>query len=78
MTQRAVFEIGVDLLDDRMLAVGFVRGDGVQIAGGEEGVEAVRVEQCRLPVAGERVELADPPHDEAPVNAVRFLLSSWT
>ncbi len=56
VTQRAVFEIGVDLLDHRMLAVGFVRGDGVQIAGGEEGVEAVRVEQCRLPVAGERGE----------------------
>ena len=45
----AVLQVGVDLLDDRVTAVGLVRGDGVQGAGGEERVEPVRVEQGRLP-----------------------------
>jgi hypothetical protein len=31
--QRGGFEVGVDLLDDRVAAVGAVRGDGVQLLG---------------------------------------------
>jgi redox-sensitive bicupin YhaK (pirin superfamily) len=41
-------QVGVDLLDDRVSAVGLVGGDGVQLAGGEEGVEAPQLEQRRL------------------------------
>ena len=33
MRQRGVLQVGVDLLDDRVPAVGLVRGDGVQEAG---------------------------------------------
>jgi hypothetical protein len=41
-----VLQIRVGLLDDRVPGVGLVRGDRVQGAGGEEGVEAVvRIEQ---------------------------------
>ncbi len=48
MCQGAVLQIGVDLLDHRMSPMGLVGGDGVEITGGEERVEAVGVEQCRL------------------------------
>jgi hypothetical protein len=36
--QRGVLQVGVDLLDDRVPAVGLVGGDGVEVAGGEERV----------------------------------------
>jgi hypothetical protein len=39
-----VLQVGVDLFDDRVAAVGLVRGDGVQIGGGEERVETPGVE----------------------------------
>ena len=57
MGQRGVFEVGVDLLDDRVPAVGFVGGDSVEFGGGEEGVEAPGVEQGGLPIAGPVREL---------------------
>ena len=40
MRQCGGFEVGVDLLDDRMTAVSLVGGHGVQVAGGEEGAGA--------------------------------------
>src|SRR3954447_11155387 len=55
---RAGLEVGVDVLDDRVTAVGLVRGDRVQLGGGgggEEGVEAPAVEQRLLPGALLRV-----------------------
>lgn len=51
MRQGAVLHVCVDLPDDRMLAMGLIRSDGVedvQGAGGERGMEAVQVEQARL------------------------------
>ena len=44
---------GVDLFDNGVFAVGLIGCDRVQVLssdGGEEGVEAVRVKECRLPV----------------------------
>ena len=46
--QRGVLQVGVDLLDDGVMAVGLVGGDGVEdlgVGGGEERVEAPHVEQ---------------------------------
>ncbi len=57
-----VLQVGVDLFDDGVTAVGFVRGDGVQVAafgGGEERVEASGVEQGGLPGAGVVVQVED-------------------
>ena len=45
--QGGVLQVGVDLFDDRVAAVGLVGGHGVEGAGGEEGVEPPGVEQCR-------------------------------
>ena len=48
MGQGGVLQVGVDLLDDRVAAVGLVRGHGVGhlgVGGGEERVEAPGVEQ---------------------------------
>src|SRR6478735_6022805 len=64
MGQGGVFEVGVDLLDDGVSTVGFVRGDGVQGAGGEERVEPPGVEQGGLPGNGFGVEVGDPADDE--------------
>ena len=50
--QGGVLQVGVDLLDDRVPAVGLVRGDGVEhvgVGGGEERVEPPQVEQRVLP-----------------------------
>jgi hypothetical protein len=47
MRQRCVHQVGVDLFDDRVPAVGLIRGHGVgvlTVCGGEEGVEAPGVE----------------------------------
>src|SRR6476646_8688072 len=60
MSQGGVFEIGVDLLDDRVPAVGLVRGNGVQSAGGEERVEPPCVKQRGLAGNGFEVEVWDP------------------
>ncbi len=51
MREGGVFQVGVDVLDDRVPVVGFVRGDRVEdcwVGGGEEGVEAPHVEQAVL------------------------------
>ena len=73
------FEVGVDLLDDRVLAVGLVRGDGVEdrgVGGGEEGVEAPHVEQGVLPrglvLLG--VEVRDPADHQPARHLVGLLL----
>lgn len=71
--QGTVFEVRVDLLDDGVLAVGFVCGDGVQGAGGEEGVEAVGVEQGLLPCDFFGVQFRDPAYDQAPLDAFGLL-----
>jgi hypothetical protein len=42
--QGTVLQVGVDLFDHGVGAVGFVGGHGVQGAGGEEAVESVGVE----------------------------------
>jgi hypothetical protein len=46
--QGGVLQVGVDLLDDCVTAVGLVRRDGVEqvgVGGGEERVEPPEVEQ---------------------------------
>lgn len=48
MRQRAVLQIGVDLLNDRMLAVGLIGRNGIQVTGGEHRVEPVQIKQSRL------------------------------
>ncbi len=73
MRQRTVFQIGVDLFDDRVLAVGLVGGDRVQITGGEERVEAVRVEPGCLAFVCFPIQLRNAPHDQAPLNAFTLL-----
>ena len=69
MCERTVFKIGVHLLDDRVLPVGFIGRDGVQGAGREERVEPVRVEEGRLPGALERIQFWNPANDQAPGDA---------
>ena len=65
MGQGGVFEVGVDLLDDRVAAVGLVGGDGVEVGGGEERVETPGVEQGGLPVTLVRVEVGDAAHHQS-------------
>ena len=69
MCKRTVFEIGVHLLDDPVLPVGFIGRDGVKGAGREERVEPVRVEAGRLPGALERIQFQNPANDQAPGDA---------
>ena len=64
MGQRGVLEIGVDLFDDGVAAVSLVGGDGIEVAGGEEGVEAPGVEQGALPGVVAGVEVGDAAHDQ--------------
>ena len=45
MGQGGRFNIGIDLLDHRMLTVGFISGDGIEDAGGEEHVVAEQGKQ---------------------------------
>jgi hypothetical protein len=52
-----VLQVGVDVLDDGVAAVGLVGGDGVQVGGGEECVEPPRLEQRRLSVASAGVQV---------------------
>ncbi len=73
MSQGGILEVGVDLLDDRVSAVGFVRGDGVQGAGREERVEPPRVEQGGLPGNGFGVEVRYPADDEAAQDLLTLL-----
>ncbi len=77
--QRGALEVGVDLFDDRVPAVGLVGGDGVQHMGrdgGEERVEAPGVEQGVLPgrllLVG--VEVVDAAHDQPARDLVGLLL----
>jgi hypothetical protein len=56
--ERGALQLGVDLLDDRVAAVGLVRGHGVDhfgVAGGEERMEPPGIEQGRLAVSGVRL-----------------------
>ena len=73
MGQRAVLEIGIDLFDDRMLAMGLTGRDGVQVACREERVKAVRVEEGRLFLVRFMVQFGDPSHDQAAFDAFGFL-----
>src|SRR3546814_10357477 len=63
MGQGGGFQVGVNRLDDGVAAVGLVGGDGVEVCGGEEGVETPYVEQCGLPVGG-GVEVGDAAHHQ--------------
>lgn len=56
-----------------LLPVCLVRGDGVQVAGGEERMESVRVEQRWLSFGGFLIQFRDPAHDQAPHDAFGFL-----
>ena len=49
MCQSTVFEVGVDLVDNCMTVMSFVRGGGIQSAGCEKRGEPTGVEQGRLP-----------------------------
>ena len=62
--QGRVFEVGVDLLDDRVAAVGLVGANGVQVAGGEERVETPGAEQGALAVVAAGVEVGDAAHHQ--------------
>ena len=64
MSQGRVLQIGVDLLDDRVMAVRGVRGDRVQLAGGEERVEPPDVEQRGLRWVLVGVEVGDAAHHQ--------------
>ena len=72
MAQCAVRQVGVDLLENRVLATRLVGGDRVQL-GGEERVETVCLEQGGLPVAFESVQFRDPPHDQTPDGTFGFV-----
>ena len=73
MRQRPVFQVGVDLLDDRVAAVGLLGLDQQQWAVGDHGVVAVEAEQLLLIRAvsraagllGLRVEAFHAAHDQA-------------
>ena len=54
--QGGVLQVGVDLFDDGVAAVGYVGCHGLQAAGGEEGVVSPQVEQSVLAV---RIEFGD-------------------
>jgi len=71
----------VDLLDDRVAAVGRNGCDGVEhlgVGGGEERVEPPEVEQSVLPVSKVLfgVEVGDSAHHEPAVDVVGLLLWS--
>ncbi len=76
MRQGGVLEVGVDLFDDRVPAVGLVGGDGVQVAGGEERVETPGVEQGGLPVIAAVVEVGDATHHQPAANLLVGLLGA--
>ena len=74
MRQRRVFQIGADLLDDRVATVCLISGDGVQGAGGEERVEPEWGEEGSLPVGGILVQLGNAAHDQRAHDLVGLLL----
>src|SRR5437899_2802317 len=77
MGQGGVLQVRVDLLDDRVVAVGLVGGHGVGevgVGGGEERVEAPQVEQGVLTRVGCRVQFGDTAHDQASGHVVGLLL----
>lgn len=66
VSQGAVLQIGVDLLDPGMFAVNLVGSNSVQccgVNGTEEGVEAVRVKERWLSISCFRVQLGNAAHD---------------
>ncbi len=68
MSQGAVLQIGVHLLDLGVFAVGFVRSDRVQnlgVHGGEERVVPVSFEQGGLSVTGFLVQFRDAAHHQS-------------
>src|SRR5689334_24239756 len=65
MSQGGVFEVGVDLFDDRVAAVGLVGGDGIEVGGGEKRVKTPHVEEGRLPVVAGGVEVGDAADHQA-------------
>ena len=77
MSEGGVLQVRVHLLDDSVLAVGFVGGDGgevVGVGGGEEGVEPPDVEQGALALLSSRSQVRDAPHDQPARNLMGFLL----
>ena len=75
--QRGGFQVGVDVLDDRVRPVGFVRCHGVVFlygCGGEERVESPGIEQAPLPVRGFRVQIGDATHYEPARHLLVLLL----
>lgn len=52
MSERTALELGDDLLDDRVVAVGFVGVDDAQGGVGDERVVAPGVEELPLPLGG--------------------------
>ena len=73
--ERAVLQLGDNLLDDGVVAVGLVRGDGGQSAVGDERVMAPGGEQLVLPGAarGRLLKAGDTAHDEPAVHCWAFL-----
>src|SRR6476469_4465920 len=65
MSQGGVFEVGVEVVEDRVAAVGLVGADGVKGGGGGRRVEAPHVTQGGLPVAGGLVVVGDAAHHQA-------------
>jgi hypothetical protein len=73
MGQGTVLQISMDLLDDRVPTVNLVRGDRIEVTGGEERVEPVSVEQGRG-IGVFRVELGDTTHDQTARDLLAVLL----
>ena len=74
MCQRRRFHVGVQVFDDRMVAVGFVGIDGAQGTGGEERVEAEQVKEGAFTGGDGLIEFRDATHDEPPENLLALLL----
>ena len=76
MGEGGSLEVGEDLLDDRVAAMGPVRGDGVHDIGGDGGVERMEPpdgkQRCLVGVGG-RLEVGDAAYDQAAGDLLRCL-----
>ena len=75
MRQRACLQVCVDLFNDRVLTVGFIRSNSIQhawVGGGEDRMEAVKIKQARL-IHILLIQLRNPAYHQASGNMVGLL-----